>query len=231
MNRRTLPRTLLRGGIPAAAVAALALAGTWSASADTAAYNGYDAGGDGWYETFGFDADADGIEDTWTFDTDNDGAVESVAVDTDDDGRPDAWGFDADTDGYVEEVALDTTADARPDVWGTDTDADGAIDRQSSDTDDDGYADVTVATDMPESTDPFTVTFVLDVLHTDAGGWDAWTPRFAYGSGYGYDAEAAAQDEAGVPEHVGAEPVAAANSTTTAPAATPDVMVMASAQG
>ena len=54
MNRRTLPRTLLRGGIPAAAVAALALAGTWSASADTAAYNGYDAGGDGWYETFGF---------------------------------------------------------------------------------------------------------------------------------------------------------------------------------
>ena len=90
MNRRTLPRTLLRGGIPAAAVAALALAGTWSASADTAAYNGYDAGGDGWYETFGFDADADGIEDTWTFDTDDDGAIESVAVDTDDDGRPDA---------------------------------------------------------------------------------------------------------------------------------------------
>jgi hypothetical protein len=222
MNRRTLPRTFLRGGIPAAAVAALALAGTWSASATTAAYNGYDVGGDGYYEAYGFDADEDGVEDTWAFDGDRDGTIESVAVDDDGDGRPDTWGFDTDRDGYVEQVALDTTGNALPDRWGTDTDLDGAVDTIAADEGDDGYADTA------EAVDPRDVPEVISVVFGQAGTWDHWSPSFGYGSGYGYDAEAAAANDAGVVTHVGDDPRPAATSTTPAPRSTPDVMVMAS---
>ena len=225
MNRTTLPRTVLRGGIATAAAAALTLAITWSASADTTPYNGYDVDGDGWFEAFGFDADGDRTEDTWTFDTDRDGAVDSVAVDQDGDGRPDAWGFDADSDGYVEEVALDTTGDALPDQWLTDSDADGAVDRLATDADGDGHADAVTATD------PLAAPTALSVLLTEAGLWAHWTPTLPYGSGYRYDAEAAAQNEAGTLEHIGAAPEPAAGSGAPAEAGpdviAPDVMVMA----
>ena len=219
MHRTTLPRPFLRGGVATAAAAALTLAITWSASADTTAYNGYDVDGDGWSEALGFDADGDRTEDTWTFDTDRDGTVESVAVDSDGDGRPDAWGFDADTDGYVEEVALDTSGDALPDEWLADSDADGAVDRLATDTDGDGSADAVTGTD------PLAAPPVLSVLLTDAGLWEHWTPRLRYGSGYGYDAAAAAQDEAGTLEHVGSVPEPATASGTVE--VTPDMMVMA----
>lgn len=221
MNRRTLPRTLLRGGIPAAAVAALALAGTWSASATAASYNGYDVGGDGYYEAYGFDADEDGVEDTWAFDTDRDGSVESVASDGDGDGRPDTWGFDADRDGYVEQVALDTTGNALPDRWGTDTDLDGDVDTLATDDGDDGYADTAA------SVEPGEVPADISAVFVQAGTWEHWSPWFGYGSGYGFDAQAAAADEAGVLAHVGDEPRPVATATTTAPRSTPDVMVMA----
>ena len=103
MNRRTLPRTLLRGGVPAAAVAALALAGVWSASADTVADNGYDTGGAGWFETYGFDAD-------------NDGYVEEVALDTTGNARPDSWGTDTDVDGDIDVLTSDSDDDGFGDV-------------------------------------------------------------------------------------------------------------------
>ena len=215
MNRTTLPRTVLRGGIATAAAAALTLAITWSASADTAPHNGYDVDGDGWVEAYGFDADGDRTEDTWTFDTDRDGVIESVAVDQDGDGRPDAWGFDSDTDGYVEEVALDTTGNALPDQWLADGDADGIVDRLATDTDDDGFVDVA------DDTDPLAAPALLSVLHTQAGLWEHWTARSAGGP-----LDDAAGDESSTLEHIGPAPVPAAASGTV-PDGSPDVMVMA----
>jgi hypothetical protein len=87
MNRRTLPRTLLRGGILAAAVESVAV-----------------------------DQDADGRPDAWGFDADDDGYVEEVALDTTGNALPDSWRTDTDVDTLTTDSGDDGDGDVADSV-------------------------------------------------------------------------------------------------------------------
>ncbi|MEX5718726.1 hypothetical protein [Geodermatophilus maliterrae] len=197
MTRTRLTRTLLRTGVPVAALATVvATAGT--ASADPYAYNAYDTDSNGYHDAYAFDDSGDGYEDTWAIDWDENGLVEQVAVDTDLDGWADTFAFDSDEDGYVEEVGVDTTHNALPDVWGADSDRDGLVDVVAYDTDDDGYADWS---------EPATSTShgyaSVSYVFAEADGWLYWETTVEYG--YGLASDEAVVDS-GILSLTGGEP-------------------------